>query len=100
VLGSILGFAAQGADVTRATLLLIAYSFGLGASFLVVGLAFGKLTTPLAWVRKHSRGITIATAVVLGLFGVVLITNSLPSITSRLSDWMRSLGLDDLVNAG
>jgi cytochrome c-type biogenesis protein len=100
VLGSILGFAAQGDDLWRAGLLLVAYSAGLGFSFLLVGLTFGRLTTPLAFVRRHSRAITLATAAMLGVFGVILITDSLPDVTARLADLMRSLGLDGLVNIG
>src|SRR3974390_1704719 len=37
VLGAVLGFAAEGQDVGRASLLLVAYSAGLGLSFLCVG---------------------------------------------------------------
>src|SRR5215211_1426076 len=69
VLGTVLSFAAQGQDLARATVLLIAYSLGLGLSFLAVGLAFGKLTTPLEWVKQHSRVITLVSAAVLFCFG-------------------------------
>jgi cytochrome c-type biogenesis protein len=100
VLGTVLNFAAQGRDLGRASLLLTAYSLGLGASFLVVGLAFGRLTTPLAWVRRHARAITLASAGLLAVFGVILLANQLPHVTARLSDAMRALGLDGLVNSG
>lgn len=100
VLGTVLNFSAQGQDVTRATVLLIAYSLGLGASFLVVGLLFGRLTTPLAWVKRHSRVITLVSAAVLAVFGVILLTDQLPMVTARLTDGMRSLGLDWLVEIG
>jgi cytochrome c-type biogenesis protein len=80
--------------------LLTAYSLGLGASFLVVGLAFGRVATPLAWVKRHSRAITLASATLLGAFGVVLLANQLPQVTARLSDAMRSVGLNSLVNIG
>ena len=100
VLGSILGFAAQGRDVGRASLLLVAYSLGLGASFLAVGLLFGRLAAPLAWFRRHSRAITITTSIVLGAFGVILLTDNLPEVTARLSSFMRTIGLGDLVTVG
>jgi cytochrome c-type biogenesis protein len=100
VLGTVLNFAAQGQNLGRATVLLTAYSFGLGASFLVVGLAFGRLATPLAWVKRHSRAITLASAALLGAFGVVLLANQLPQVTARLSDAMRAIGLNSLVNIG
>jgi cytochrome c-type biogenesis protein len=100
VLGTVLNFAAQGQDLARATVLLTAYSIGLGASFLVVGVLFGRLTAPLAWVKQHSRAITLASAALLAVFGVILLADQLPQVTARLSDVMRSLGLTSLVNIG
>ncbi len=100
VLGTVLNFAAQGQDLGRASVLLTAYSLGLGVPFLVVGLAFGRLTTPLAWVKRHSGAITLVSAGLLGAFGVILLANQLPQVTARLTDGMRALGLDSLVNAG
>jgi cytochrome c-type biogenesis protein len=96
----VLSFAAQGQDLARATVLLVAYSLGLGVSFLAVGLAFGKLTTPLTWVKQHSRGITLAAAAVLFFFGVILLTDNLSQVTARLTDVMDALGLDRLVEIG
>lgn len=100
VLGTVLSFAAQGQDLARATVLLIAYSAGLGLSFLAVGLAFGKLATPLNWVKRHSRAITFVSAAVLFFFGIVLLTDNLSQVTARLSDVMDALGLDRLVEIG
>jgi cytochrome c-type biogenesis protein len=100
VLGTVLNFAAQGRSLGRASVLLTAYSLGLGASFLVVGLAFGRLAAPLGWVKRHSRAITLASAALLGVFGVVLLANQLPQVTARLSDAMRAIGLTSLVNIG
>lgn len=100
VLGTVLGFAAEGQDLVRAAVLLVAYSLGLGVSFLVVGLALGRLTTPLAWVKRHSRAITFVAAAVLAFFGVVLLLDELPTITARLSELMDTLGLRFLVEIG
>jgi cytochrome c-type biogenesis protein len=100
VLGTVLNFAAQGRDLTRATVLLTAYSFGLGFSFLAVGVLFGRLATPLAWVKRHARAITLVSAGVLAFFGGVLLANQLPQVTARLSELMDSLGLRSLVDLG
>lgn len=100
VLGAVLTFAAQGQSLLWATLLLVAYSAGLGCSFLAVGLAFGKLTTPLNWVKRHSRAITYVSAAVLFCFGVILLTDNLSQITARLTSVMDSLGLSRLVEIG
>jgi cytochrome c-type biogenesis protein len=100
VLGAVLGFATAGQDVGRATVLLVAYSLGLGVSFLIVGLAMGKLTRALAWFRRHSRAITLFSAAVLAVFGVILLTDQLPEVTARLTNGMRDIGLGWLVDAG
>ena len=100
ILGTILGFAAAGHDLARAVVLLTAYSLGLGLSFLAVGLLFGRLTTPLAWVKRHSRAITLVSAAVLAAFGVLLLTNQLSRLTADLQDFMDSIGLSGLVNIG
>jgi cytochrome c-type biogenesis protein len=98
VLGTVLTFAAQGQDLFRATVLLVAYSLGLGVSFLAVGLALGKLATPLDWVKRHSRAITFVSAAILFFFGIVLLTDNLSQITARLTNLWDDLGLDWLVN--
>jgi cytochrome c-type biogenesis protein len=98
VLGTVLTFAAQGQSLFRATVLLVAYSLGLGLSFLAVGLALGKLATPLDWVKRHSRAITFVSAAILFFFGVVLLTDNLSQITARLTNLWNDLGLGGLVN--
>jgi cytochrome c-type biogenesis protein len=98
VLGTVLTFAAQGQDLVRATVLLVAYSLGLGLSFLAVGLGLGKLATPLDWVKRHSRAITFVSAAILFFFGVVLLTDNLSQVTAKLTNLWNDLGLDWLVN--
>jgi cytochrome c-type biogenesis protein len=100
VLGTVLGFAAAGQDLGRATVLLVAYSLGLGVAFLAVGLAFGRFAAPLAWVKRHARALTLVSAAVLAVFGVILLTDSLPQVTARLSDVMDAIGLRGLVDIG
>jgi cytochrome c-type biogenesis protein len=100
ILGSILTFAGQGQELGRATLLLSAYSLGLGCSFLAVGLLLARLTGPLAWVKRHSRAITLVSAAVLAFFGVVLLLDKLDDVTAELSGVMESLGLRFLVEIG
>ena len=100
ILGTVLNFAAQGQDLARAALLLTAYSLGLGLSFLAVGLAFGRFAAPLAWVKRHSKSLTLVSAAVLGFFGVILLFDQLPWVTARISEAMDSLGLRGLVEIG
>jgi cytochrome c-type biogenesis protein len=100
VLGAVLGFAAGGQDIAHSTALLVAYSLGLGVSFLAVGLAMGRLTRALDWFKRHSRAITLFSAAVLAVFGLILLTDSLPTVTARISDALRSSGMGWLVDVG
>jgi hypothetical protein len=60
----------------------------------------GRLTRALAWFKRHSRAITLFSAAVLAVFGVILLTDSLPTLTARMSDVLRSNGFSWLVDAG
>ena len=100
ILATVLGFAAQGQELGRAVVLLSAYSLGLGLSFLAVGLAFGFFAAPLGWVKRHSKALTLVSAAILAVFGVILLTDQLPVMTARLSELMDTLGLRSLVEIG
>ncbi len=100
ILGTVLGFAAQGQELGRAALLLTAYSLGLGVAFLAVGLAFGRFAAPLAWVKRHSKALTLVSAAILAVFGLILLFDELPRVTAWLSDVMDSIGLRSLVELG
>jgi cytochrome c-type biogenesis protein len=100
VLGAVLGFAAVGQSIGRATALLVSYSLGLGVTFLACGLLMGKLTHALAWFRRHSRMITLLSAALLAVFGVILLTNQLSQVTARLTNGLRDVGMSWLVDAG
>ncbi|MGH9103747.1 MAG: cytochrome c biogenesis CcdA family protein [Acidimicrobiales bacterium] len=96
VLGSILTVAGTQGQAARGGLLLAAYSAGLGACFLAVGLAGGRLSRTLGWVRRHFSAITLASAVVMAGFGVLLALNSLSLVTTELQGGLRSIGLGRL----
>jgi cytochrome c-type biogenesis protein len=100
ILGAVLGFAARGEDLARSTILLVAYSLGLGVSFLAVGLAMGKLTRTMNWFKRHSRAITLVSAAILAVFGIILLTDSLPTLTAHMSNFLRDNGFGWLVDAG
>jgi cytochrome c-type biogenesis protein len=100
VLAAVLGVAAQSGDEVRGVALLVAYSLGLGVPFLLVGLGLGRLAGPLAWVRSHSRAITLVSAAFLFLFGLLLVFNRFEVLTARLTDFLEWIGLDRLVSLG
>lgn len=95
ILGSVLSVAGR-ETAPRAVALLIAYSLGMAVSFLAVGLAFGRWAAPLAFVRRHLRTLTLASAAVLAGFGLLLITNRMWLLSSWVTRFLDLVGLDRL----
>ncbi len=100
ILTSVLAVAASQDEVLRGTFLLVAYSLGLGVPFLATGLAFGRVAGAFRWVRRHFTSLTLASSLVLALFGVVLALNRLTWVTSRLQDGLQAVGLGRLIELG
>ena len=53
VLASILVLASGSGSIARGVVLLVAYSLGLGAAFVLAGIAFAHAMTAFGWVRDH-----------------------------------------------
>jgi cytochrome c-type biogenesis protein len=96
VLGPILAYAATGGQLTQGILLLLFYSLGLGVPFIATGLAFGRLTTAFAWVKRHYRIINLVSGVLLIAFGTLLFLGEVSRMSSAILRWMERLGLDRL----
>jgi cytochrome c-type biogenesis protein len=100
ILGSILGIAANQNRVWAGGTLLIAYSLGLGLPFLLSGLALGRVSGALAFVKRHFPLLVGASAVVLGLFGLLLMFDGLATLSVHLQRWLIDWHLEWLVNLG
>jgi len=100
VLGSILTIAADAHRAWAGATLLGAYTLGLGVPFLACGLALGRLTGALTWVRRHLPLIVVVSAVVMGGFGVLLLFDKLTRANSELTKVLDWLHLSWLVNLG
>jgi len=100
ILASVSAVAMTSGSATQGAVLLSVYSLGLGIPFLIVGLALGRLSGVLSFVRRHSQVITICSVVVMGAFGALLFTDKLTYVTSELESLMRAIGLGGLVTAG
>jgi cytochrome c-type biogenesis protein len=99
VIAAVFGVAATQTGF-RAVSLLVAYSLGMGVSFLLVGLAFGRWATPLNFVKRHLRTLTFISAGLLAFFGILLMTDQLWWLSARLTSFLDSLGLSSLVELG
>jgi cytochrome c-type biogenesis protein len=88
VLASILVLASGSGTIARGIVLLIAYSLGLGAAFVLAGLAFAHAMRAFRWVRDHY-------AVVQGASGAVLVALGLLLFFNR--DWWLSTAIDQIL---
>jgi cytochrome c-type biogenesis protein len=78
VLTVILAAAATQGTIGRGMLLLIGYSLGLGVPFLLAGLGLFKVFGRL---KPYLRPINIVSGVLLALFGVLMVTNSVDTLS-------------------
>jgi cytochrome c-type biogenesis protein len=72
VLAGILVLAGDSSAVFKGAVLLLAYSIGLGAAFLVAGVSFAKAMTTFRWLRDRYQVISAAGGVVLVALGLLL----------------------------
>jgi cytochrome c-type biogenesis protein len=88
VLASILVLASGSGTIARGIVLLIAYSLGLGAAFVLAGVAFAHAMRAFRFVRDHY-------AVVQGASGAVLVALGLLLFFNR--DWWLSTAIDQIL---
>jgi cytochrome c-type biogenesis protein len=79
VLTVILATAATQETLGQGVLLLVSYSAGLGVPFLLAGLGLFKFFGRL---KPYLKGINIASGVFLTLFGIVMLTNNLGTLSA------------------
>jgi cytochrome c-type biogenesis protein len=96
VLASILVLASSSGTIAKGVALLAAYSLGLGAAFVAVGLAFARAMGAFRWVRDHYRVLTVVSGVTLVSLGLLLFFNRSWWLTSALDELMTKIGLGTL----
>jgi cytochrome c-type biogenesis protein len=96
VLGVVLGLAARNGSLTGGVVLLFAYSLGLAVPFVLVGLAFGRLTTMLTRAKQWLWIIELIAGAVLVAFGLLLLTDNVSWISTHLSNVLNAIGLGRL----
>lgn len=85
VLGAVLTSAATAGTTSRGLLLVAVYCIGLGLPFVVLGLAVAKASAVVRALGAWRRPIDLASAGVLALMGLLLLTNNLVWITQIAS---------------
>jgi cytochrome c-type biogenesis protein len=93
-LGAILGAASLSDSAAHGALLLLVYSAGLAIPFLLTAVAFSRMTTAFAVVKRHYQVIVATGGVILIAMGVLIWTDQLTQLNAEAQAWLSGLGLD------
>jgi cytochrome c-type biogenesis protein len=93
-LGAILTQAAISSSAAHGALLLAFYSAGLAIPFLLIALAFERMTTALAVVKRHFPVIIGVGGVVMILLGVLIITGEFTILNAKANTLLQGTGLN------
>jgi len=93
-LGAILGAAAVSGSAGHGAFLLAVYSAGLAIPFLLTALAFSRMTTAFAVVKRHYQVIVAIGGVILIAMGVLIWTGEITQLNAEIISWAEGLGLD------
>jgi len=89
VLASVLVLASSTGTVARGVVLLFAYSLGLGAAFVLAGVAFAHAMRAFRWVRAHYDLIRYSSGATLVTLGLLLFFHR---------DWWLRIALDQVLS--
>lgn len=96
VLAAVLVLAADTSTVLRGSILLFAYSAGLGFAFLLAGLAFAQAMGAFRWLRNHYTAIRVASGTTLVAFGALLLFDRDWWLRVLLNRALESVGLGNV----
>ena len=89
-LGAVLSSAVTAGTTPQGLSLMLAYCLGLGLPFVALAFALGSTRPLLQFVNDHRRAIDIASAAVLLVMGVLLLTNRLTWLSAGLTQLIPS----------
>jgi cytochrome c-type biogenesis protein len=92
-LGAILTQAAVSGSAAHGALLLAVYSAGLAIPFLLIALAFERMTDALSVVKRHFPVIIAIGGGVMILLGVLIVTGEFTVLNSEANELTNTLGL-------
>jgi cytochrome c-type biogenesis protein len=93
-LGAILTAASLTDSASHGALLLAVYSAGLAIPFLLTAIAFSRMTTAFAVVKRHYQLIVATGGLILIAMGILIWTGQLTQLNAEAQSWLSSLGLD------
>ncbi len=77
-------------------LVLFFYSLGLGIPFLVSSVALAGAFSAFDRVKRYLTPISVASGVLLAVFGVLLLTGRITDLNAWFTDMLVRLGLEGL----
>lgn len=92
-LGAILSAAAITDSAGHAAFLLAVYSAGLAIPFLLTALAFSRMTTAFAVVKRHYQAIVAVGGVILIAMGILILNGDLTQLNIEAQNWLESSGV-------
>jgi cytochrome c-type biogenesis protein len=92
-LGAILTQAAISSSAAHGALLLAFYSAGLAIPFLLIALAFERMTAALAVVKRHFPVVIALGGAIMIALGVLILTGEFTVLNSKASQLTTELGL-------
>jgi cytochrome c-type biogenesis protein len=95
-LAAILALAADSRTVVRGIVLLAAYSFGITAAFVLIGIAFTHAMSAFRWVRDHYTWIRVASGAILVTLGLLLFFHRDWWLQVAMHRVLEAIGLDQL----
>ncbi len=93
-LGAILTQAAISSSAAHGALLLACYSAGLAIPFLLIALAFERMTGALAVVKRHFPVMIAIGGAVMIVLGVLILTGEFTVLNAKANTLLQGTGLD------
>jgi cytochrome c-type biogenesis protein len=93
-LGAILTAASLSGSAGRGAFLLAVYSAGLAIPFILTALAFSRMTSAFAVIKRHYQLIVAVGGVILIAMGILIVTNELTRLNTEVLSWFEGSGLD------
>lgn len=84
-LGSALMLASQQGHVLEGTMMLLAYSLGLGIPFIISAVLIDYLKSAFNWIKRHYRAINIVCGCLLLVIGIMMATGTLGYLINLLA---------------
>ncbi len=96
VLASVLVLASSTGTIARGVVLLAAYSLGLGAAFVLAGIAFARVMRAFRWVRDHYGAVQVVSGGTLVALGLLLFFHRDAWLRDGLNQVLSQVGLGTL----